>query len=222
MYRDPITNKRGTKKSIDKLKQKLNLGFEHVNRKELTLKKYLLNFFDFNKSPYFSRKILLDKDSISPDYVSTRRNAIENHIIPLLNDSFLVSEVNLAFLEEIQTKLILKKKLSSTSINQIMNSLSQALEYAKKDNLLPYNQPTKVESIRKNIKVRGILSNDETKQLISYLKSLKDPLPYLSISLALVTGMRSGELRALTTDQIKNGTIVIDRAYANIAKTKWK
>ncbi len=241
MYRDPITNKRGTKKSIDKLKQKLNLGFEHVNRleeatiiaqkaldsnlifntrKELTLKKYLLNFFDFKKSPYFSRKILLDKDSISPDYVSTRRNAIEKHIIPLLNDSFLVSDVNITFLEEIQTKLIFKKKLSSTSINQMMNSLSQALEYAKKDNLLPYNQPTKVESIRKNIKVRGILSNEETKQLISYLKTLKDPLPYLSISLALVTGMRSGELRALTTDQIKNGTIIIDRAYANIAKTK--
>jgi integrase len=241
MYRDPITNKRGTKKSIDKLKTKLNLGFDHVtrleeativaqkaldsdiifnSRKELTLNKYLLNFFDFEKSPYFTRKILLDKDSISPDYVSTRRNTIENHIIPLISDSFLVSDVNIQFLENIQTKLIYKKTLSSTTINQIMNSLSQALQYAKKDNLLHYSQATKIEAIRKNIKVRGILSNEETKKLMTYLKQQADNKTYLAVCLALVTGMRSGELRALNTNQIDTGIIVIDRAYANIAKTK--
>lgn len=241
MYRDPVTGKRGTKKSIDKLKIKLNFGFEHVTRleeainiaqraldqglifntkKEITLKKYLLNFFDFDKSPYFTRKILLDKDAISSDYVSTRRNAINKHILPLINDSFLVSDVDIKFLENLQTKLILKKNLSSTTINQIMNSLSQALEYSKKDNLLPYSQSTKVEAIRKNIKVRGILSNEETQNLMNYLKNCNDKKTYLAISLALVTGMRSGELRALTTDQIKNGTILVDRAYANIAKTK--
>lgn len=241
MYRDPITGKRGTKKSIDKLKKRLNLGFEHVSRldeamkiaqkaldeglifnsiKELTLKKYLLNFFDFNKSPYFTRKILLDKDSISPDYVSTRRNAIIKHLLPLIDDNFLISNVTLQFLEDIQTKLIYKNKLSSTSINQLMNSLSQALEYAKKENLLSISQATRVEAIRKNIKVRGILSNEETKNLMNYLKQSDDKKTYLAVSLALITGMRSGELRALTTDQIKDGLIVIDRAYANIAKTK--
>ena len=241
MYRDPITNKRGTKKSIDKIKRQLNLGFEHVsrleeatiiaqkaldediifnNRKEIHLNKYLLNFFDFEKSPYFSRKILLDKDSISPDYVSTRRNIIKNHVIPLISNSFCISEVSIAFLEDIQTKLITKKNLSSTTINQIMNSLSQALEYAKKENLLPYSQITKVEPIRKNIKARGILSNEETKNLMEYLKTSNDIKTYLAISLSLITGIRSGELRALTTDQIDNGLIVIDRAYANVAKTK--
>lgn len=241
MYRDPITNKRGTKKSIDKIKRQLNLGFEHVsrleeatiiaqkaldediifnNRKEIHLNKYLLNFFDFEKSPYFSRKILLDKDSISPDYVSTRRNIIKNHVIPLISNSFCISEVSIAFLEDIQTKLITKKNLRSTTINQIMNSLSQALEYAKKENLLPYSQITKVEPIRKNIKARGILSNEETKNLMEYLKTSNDIKTYLAISLSLITGIRSGELRALTTDQIDNGLIVIDRAYANLAKTK--
>ena len=241
MYRDPITNKRGTKKSIDKIKRQLNLGFDHVsrleeatiiaqkaldediifnNRKEIHLNKYLLNFFDFDKSPYFSRKILLDKDSISPDYVSTRRNIIKNHVIPLISNSFCISEVSITFLEDIQTKLITKKNLSSTTINQIMNSISQALEYAKKENLLPYSQITKVEPIRKNIKTRGILSNEETKNLMEYLKTSNDIKTYLAISLSLITGIRSGELRALTTDQIDNGLIIIDRAYANLAKTK--
>ncbi len=241
MYRDPITNKRGTKKSIDKIKRQLSLGFDHVsrleeatiiaqkaleeniifnNRKEIHLNKYLLNFFDFEKSPYFSRKILLDKDSISPDYVSTRRNIIKNHVIPLISNSFCIADVSITFLEDIQTKLITKKNLSSTTINQIMNSISQALEYAKKENLLPYSQITKVEPIRKNIKTRGILSNEETKNLMAYLKKSKDIKTYLAISLSLITGIRSGELRALTTDQIDNGLIVIDRAYANLAKTK--
>ena len=70
MYRDPITNKRGTKKSIDKIKRQLNLGFEHVsrleeatiiaqkaldediifnNRKEIHLNKYLLIFLILKK-----------------------------------------------------------------------------------------------------------------------------------------------------------------------------
>ncbi|MGD1822179.1 MAG: tyrosine-type recombinase/integrase [Pleomorphochaeta sp.] len=241
MYRDPITNKRGTKKSIDKLKRKLNLGFEHVtrlneaniiaqkaldndiiftNHKEKNLKKYLLKFFDYEKSPYFSRKLLLDKDSISPDYVSTRRNLIINHLLPLIDDSFSINNVNINFLEDIQTKLIHSNKLSSTTINQIMNSFSQALEYAKKDNLIKQNQFTKVDPIRKNIKVRGILTNDEISKVISHLKTQQDKTIYLAVSLALITGMRSGELRALTKIQIKNGIIIIDRAYANIAKNK--
>ncbi len=241
MYRDPVTNKRGTKKSIDKLKRNLNLGFEHVSRlneamviaqkalddgiifnntKELNLKKYILNFFDFEKSPYFSRKILLDKDSISPDYVSTRRNLLVNHLLPLIDNNYSLSNVNTAFIEDLQTKLIYSNKLSSTTINQIMNSFSQALEYAKKDNLINSNITTKVESIRKNIKVRGILTNDETSKLINYLKIQKDETIYLAVSLALMTGMRSGELRALTTEQIQDGIIVVDRAYANIAKNK--
>jgi len=241
MYRDPITNKRGTKKSIDKLKRMLNLGFEHVSRleeatiiaqkaldediifnskKEQNLKKYLLNFFDFDKSPYFSRKILLDKDSISPDYVSTRRNLISNHLLPLIDNNYSLSNVNITFIEELQTKLIHNNKLSSTTINQIMNSLSQALEYAKKENLINSNVTTKVESIRKNIKVRGILTNEETSKIINYLKMQKDETTYLAVSLALMTGMRSGELRALTTDQIEDGIIIVDRAYANIGKNK--
>ncbi len=241
MYRDPVTNKRGTKKSVNKLKSKLNLGFEHVSRrdeamiiaqkaldqgiifnqrKQLTLNEYLLNFYDFEKSPYFTRKILLDKDSISPDYVSTRRNAVENHIIPLISKDTLVSDINIQFLENVQTQLILKKQLSSTSINQLMNSISQALEYAKKENLLPYSQSTKVEAIRKNVKARGILTNDETKNLMTFLKENNDERVYLAVSLALITGMRSGELRILSREQIKNGLIVVDRAYANIAKTK--
>ncbi len=82
---------------------------------------------------------MLDSKSVSPDYVSTRRNLIKNHVIDLLTDDIKVSKIDLNYLELIQTNLVKKNKLSNTTINQIMGSISLSLEYAKKINLLNHS-----------------------------------------------------------------------------------
>jgi integrase len=241
MYRDPNTQKRLTKKSIDRLKSKLNLGYEIVTRREeatiiaqraldegiifnstkkLTLAQFLMEFYDLDRSEYFKRKLMLDSHSVSPDYIATRCNLIKNHVLPLIETDFELSRINLDKLESIQTQLVQKKKLSSTTINQIMGSISLALEFAKKKNYILQSTATKVDSIKAKGKTRGILTQEETTELMRYLKGLSNRRIYLSCYLSLVTGMRSGEIRALNTNNIKDALINVDVAYANIAGFK--
>ncbi len=241
MFRDPITNKRGTKKSIDKLKAALSLGYESVSRrdeaisiaqkalesniifshnKKLTFSSFILNFFDLEKSGYFKRKLMLDPNSVSIDYVSTRRNLIKNHVLPLIEEDEELSKLNLDKLESLQTDLVNKGNLSPTTINQIMSSLSLALEYAKKKNYINNSVSTKVDTINIKGKTRGILTQAETTEFMKYIKQLKNRRIYLSCYLSLVTGMRSGELRALRLENLKDNLIEIDSAYANLAGFK--
>lgn len=241
IYRDPITQKRMSKKSIDRLKQKLNLGFDGVtrrdeatiiaqkaldsgfifiNNKKLLLCDFLLDFYNLDKSDYFKRKLMLDPISVSVDYVATRRNLIKNHILPIIPNGFELSQINLDFLENIQTQLVNKKKLSATTINQIMSSISLALLYAKKKNFILPSVAVKVDNINIAGKIRGILSQDETRSLMTYLATCKNKRIYLSCYLSLVTGMRSGEIRALNINNIQNGIIKVDQAYANLAGFK--
>lgn len=241
MFRDPITGKRGTKKSIDKLKASLNMGYEAVSRrdeaiiisqkalesniifshnKKLTFSNFLLEFYDIEKSEYFKRKLMLDPNAISIDYVATRRNLIKNHITPIIPKEFELVKVDLNFLESIQTNLVNKGDLSSTTINQIMSSISLALEYAKKRNYIMQNITTKVDIINIKGKTRGILSQEETLAFMKYIKTLKNKRVYLSCYLSLITGMRSGELRALKIDNLQNNLIRVDSAYANLAGFK--
>ncbi len=241
MYRDPISQKRMTKKSVDKIKLQLNMGSELVTRrseaiiiaqkalesgiifitgKKLTLSSFLLNFYDFENSDYFKRKLMLDSNSVSADYVSTRRNLIKNHVVPLISDTFELSKINLDFLENIQTQLVNRDNLAPTTINQIMGSITLALNYAKKKNyILPYTA-IKVDNIKIKGKIRGILSQEETLNLMSYLTLHKNRRIYLSCYLSLVTGMRSGEIRALNTENIQNEIIYVEKAYANLAGFK--
>jgi integrase len=241
MYRDPITQKRMTKKSVDKLKSKLNLGFELVTRREeatiiaqkaldagiifldskkLTLSSFLLDFYNLDKSDYFKRKLMLDPHSVSIDYVSTRSNLIKNHVIPLIPKDIELNKINLDLLEKLQTTLVNKKQLSPTTINQIMGSISLALNYAKRKNFIASNISLKVDNIKISGKIRGILSQEETQKLMEFLSIQKNRRIYLSCYLSLVTGMRSGELRALNTKNIQNGIIQINEAYANLAGFK--
>ncbi|MBK5200840.1 MAG: tyrosine-type recombinase/integrase [Spirochaetaceae bacterium] len=241
MFRNPISGKRCTKKSIDKLKASLNMGYEVVNRrdeaiiiaqralesniifshnKKLTFSTFLLDFYDLEKSEYFKRKLMLDPHAISIDYVSIRRNLIQNHIIPLISKEFELVKVDLNFLETIQTDLVNRDNLSSTTVNQIMSSISLALEYAKKKNYITHSVTTKVDTINIKGKTRGILSQEETFTFMKYIKKLKNKRVFLSCYLSLVTGMRSGELRALKINNLQDNLIKIDTAYANLAGFK--
>jgi len=241
MYRDPETGTRLTKKSIDKLKGLIGEGNSHVSRKDeaiiiaqkvldkglifqnktnILLQDYLLTFFDWDKSSYFTRRRMLDAISVSPDYVTTRRNLIKNHLIPLIPSGYKVGQVTTPFLEKLQEALVEKATLSHSTINLIMGALSQSLEDAKKQSILPLTVATRVDNLSKNNRIRGILNQEESQKLLTYLSTLKDQRAYLSCTLSLLTGMRSGELRALTTNQIHQSVIIVDAAYADKAGRK--
>ncbi|HHT81258.1 MAG TPA: tyrosine-type recombinase/integrase [Spirochaetales bacterium] len=242
LFRNPETGERTNKKSVEKIRKELGIissspirrrdeaiiicqkaldeGIIFGKREPLSLYSYLKEFFDWDTSPYVERRNLLDPGSISKDYIATRQNLISNHILPRINTNLLLSTVTLNQLEQIQLSLVKEGRLASSTINICMGALSLALGEAQRRGLLPGNRTYKVRKLKSMHKARGILSEQELKDFMKYLKSDGERRIYLACLLALLTGMRSGELRALQFGSIGDGVITVDQAYADKAGLK--
>lgn len=239
LFRDPTTGKRMTKKSVEKIRERLGepMGNPILHREEairicdLAIQKgiygttcvnehyyltnYLTNFYDWEKSEYIKRRITLDPTSISRDYMATRCNLMKKHVVPLLSPTLFLQEVTLRNLEDLQYDLVRLTKLSKQTVNMAMQSVLFSLREAQRRNLLPNSVVLNLQPLKTSQRIRGILSEDEVKRYLAYAKGLDNKRIYLSALLALCTGMRSGELRALRREQVKESCIVVDRAFAN-------
>lgn len=246
LFRDPKTGKRTNKKSVEVLKKRLGdyspapvtrrseaeaicvqaLEQDMVFRKKDALRStkelgaYLSHFFDWETSPYIQRRLLLDPQGISKDYMHTRKNLVDTHVVPLLEKGALLSDVSLRQLEDLQFRLVKETSLSKGTVNMAMQAVVMALKEAQRRGDIPATTMLAVVPIKAQPRVRGIMTDEETSSYLAYAKNQDNPRLYLSAALALFTGMRSGELRALTTGQIKPGLIVVDRAYADQQGTK--
>lgn len=242
LYRDPETGVRLNKKSVEKLRKELGnhtdkpikrrdeavricqealeKGIVFNRQQDQTLTDYLMQFWDYDTSKYIERKNTLNPGAISRDYAYTRRLLFKKHVQPLLPTGLKLSQVRMRHLKDIQYRLIKGGKLANATINIAMSTLLIALRDAENEGRIPTGTIKKLPVLQNKQKDRGILSEDELQQLLGYMEEHCDKRIYLASTISVITGMRSGELRALTAQQIKNGLIVVDQAYANLGGRK--
>jgi len=242
LFRDPVTGARKTKKSVEVLrKESGDSSTTPIERKEeaeaicrkalennfkknadvsLTVGEYLMRFYDWETSEYIKRRITLDPDSISKDYMLTRKNLITNHVLPIIPTTIFLKDIHLSFLEDLQFSLVKFSKLTKTTINMCMQSVIFALKEAQRRGDIPLQIPLSVKTLKATSRIRGIMTDDEIKSYLAYAKTVSNKRVYLSAILSLLTGMRSGELRALAPEQIQQDMIIVDRAYADQAGEK--
>ncbi len=242
LFRNPETGQRTNKKSVEKIRKDLGIvssapikrrdeailicqkaldeGILFGKKDNLSFHTYLERFFDWQESPYVERRNLLDPGSISKDYIATRQNLISNHILPRIHTNLLLSAVTLDQLEQIQLSLVKEAKLASSTINICMGAVSLALGEAQRRGLLSSANSYAVRPLKSMHKTRGILSEDELKAFMQYLKKEGEQRIHLACLLSLLTGMRSGELRALQFTSVGEDMITVDQAYANLAGLK--
>ncbi|HKL59836.1 MAG TPA: tyrosine-type recombinase/integrase [Sphaerochaeta sp.] len=242
LFRNPDTGERTNKKSVEKIRKELGIvtsapikrrdeailicqkaldeGIIFGKKEPLSFHAYLQRFFDWETSPYVERRNLLDPGSISQDYIATRKNLISNHILGRIHTNLLLSAVTLNYLEQIQLALVKDGKLASSTINICMGAVSLALGEAQRRLLLSSSNTYKVRPLKSMHRMRGILSEDELKTFMQFMKKDGEERIYLACLLSLLTGMRSGELRALQFTAIGEDLITVDQAYANMAGLK--
>lgn len=248
LFRDPVTGSRTNKKSVEVLRTKLGLpgttpitrrteaesicaqalasGLVFAKRKKIApadsmkLSVYLAQFYDWDVSDYIKRRLVIDPQSLSKDYMATRRNLIQKHVLPLLDKSLLLKDVALKDLEDLQYELAKAGDLSKSTINMALQAVTNALKEAQRRGLLPSGTSLSIKPLKAKSRLRGILTDEEIEAYLAFAKKQDNQRMYLSALLSLFTGMRSGELRALSVEQIKDGMIVVDRAYADRQGTK--
>lgn len=242
LFRNPETGERTNKKSVEKLRKDLGIistapikrrdeailicqkaldeGIIFGRKEPLSFYSYLKRFFAWDESPYVERRNLLDPGSISKDYIATRQNLISNHILPLIHPNLLLSAVTLNQLEQIQLTLVKEGKLASSTINICMSAVSLALGEAQRRGLVSGVNSYTVRALKSMHRMRGILSEEELKAFMQFMKREGEERIYLACLLSLLTGMRSGELRALQFTSVGDDLITIDQAYADKAGIK--
>ena len=171
LFRDPKTGKRTNKKSVEVLKKRLGdyspapvtrrseaeaicvqaLEQDMVFRKKDALRStkelgaYLSHFFDWETSPYIQRRLLLDPQGISKDYMHTRKNLVDTHVVPLLEKGALLSDVSLRQLEDLQFRLVKETSLSKGTVNMAMQAVVMALKEAQQNGYAERNPEADIE-----------------------------------------------------------------------------
>lgn len=225
-YLDRETGRQGTAKSIDVLKEKLGIrDFSSVTRRDeavIIAKKaldsglifsdasailfadYCLDFWAFDTSEYIAMRNSHKPGSIGREYALNMTYSLNKHIIPFIPQGLKLQSVTTKLLDEIVQSLF-DKGLSSGSIQIIAYSFLLPLKEAERVGYIAENPAKRMIRIARTEKARGCLSSEEMEALCQLLRSEKGKMHtsyYLAIVLAICTGMRSGEIRALNVEDL--------------------
>ena len=149
------------------------------------------------------------------NYLHTADGALKNHILPFFGE-MLVSAITKRKIEEWVDNLK-DKKISNRSINLYLTFLKQVFHYLKATEVVS-NDPTDGFSLSVPVKKeRGILSDNEVKDLMneasidSYWQGNRKM--YLANLISCLTGMRIAEIYALKEENINETFINVAHSF---------
>ena len=230
-YLDKESGKQMNAKSIDVLKERLGIGeFRAVTRRDeavIIAKKaldsglifsseadrpfidYCIDFWDYENSPYIRARNAAKADSIGKEYAHNMRFFLRKHVEPHIAPKLKLINVQTRHLDNVISEIKEESGLASGTMQLISLSFTLPLKEAYRRGIIKENPALKMLKITRVEKERGCFSYDECISILSYLKAHEKeiyPSYYLAIVLAMLTGMRSGEVRALNIRDIEKSS----------------
>jgi len=158
------------------------------------------------------------KNSVRPATYSSYHHNIEAHIRPALGDM----EIQKIRPEHIQTLLNSMSRgtgkdapLAPWTVLKVKNIISGAMEQAIRNQIIPYNPAKSAVPPKLDQKEIRVLSESEQKQFLQAVEGHRLEALY---KLALATGMRRGELMALSWDcvDLKTKSITVKGSISRV------
>lgn len=173
---------------------------------------YAKDFYIYEKCPYI-------RDRLAHGYKYSQKNAksnryyLEHYILPYFKDDAIeaitAGKVNswLIYLPD-------EAEISNKTANNVLTLIRQILSMAVQDGLVPDNVALKVKPLSKSAdsKRRVAFTKEQIKQILT---GWDNNIARTACFLASVTGMRSGEIRALWQDQLHRDYIEVNASYNN-------
>ena len=225
-YINPDTGVQETAKSIDVLKERLNLGcgFTVKDRdsaaiiagkaleaglvfssaSSMSFNSYCKAFWDYETSEYVTLRNRLKPDSIGREYCMNMLGNYRNHVEPVIPERTRLGSVTVEMLDRVVSHA-LSSGMASGSVQMIVLSFSIPLKEAVRRRIIKSNPASCLMKIPRSEKERGIMSMDELARLMALVDSRPGDRIAMAVKLSLTTGMRSGEVRALTSRNITLG-----------------
>lgn len=172
------------------------------------------NFFIFGKCEYCF------DNGIRNTYADNCLSRMNNHIIPILG-KVKFSELTTRKIEAWQRKLLSSetKKLSVKSVRECKTVLRIILSSARSDGYLTNDIMKSVKKLPQHSrKVRGILTESEVRNLFGPGSLEKywnnQHYYYIASLLACFSGMRQGEILALTPEKVFENHILVNQSWS--------
>lgn len=184
-------------------------------KNDILLKKFLLNFWDWEKSEYIREKLRSEK-SIGKTYCLTCFHYVRDYWIPFFGSKLLgeISRQDLKkFLDHIQ-----ELKRSNSAKNQIWLAGAQALRWAYHNEFIERDITAGLGGFSGKKKRREILTPELVKALFSV--DWNDQRYKLANLLAMCTGLRAGEIRALRKCDLGESCLYIRHSWNDIEGLK--
>ena len=198
-------------------KQKLKRGFDRKKDAQEWERNFLDQFAtspDITFDALYRKYVRFKENRIRPTTLENQKNAMEHHIIPFFHNQ-IVSEITPEDVVEWQTQL-LAKKFSASHTRQINAYLRMLFKYAV--NYLGLPKSPVIAQICKPEKGNiDFWTPDEYKR---FSDSIKDNIElYTAFEILFYTGMRKGELLALTLQDVdySTKTITINKTLAYVS-----
>lgn len=232
---DPNTSLIMTAKSVDVLKEQMGLGYATSvrskakaaviaqkalesgmifgDRSQITFVDFCRDFWDYENSAYVKTRNAIKPNSIGREYCKNMLINFNLHVAPEFNEKLRIQNVTVRQLDTLVRKLLAEGKISNGTIQLVIISFSQPLKEALRQGLIMRNPSENLLRVARRDKTRGVLTYEEC---IFFCDKAREMFKsgklyssyYLAITLAISTGMRSGEIRALKTENIVESDLV--------------
>lgn len=204
----------GEKSKVKALLYLQNLDLTKENKKKIIFFDYFSSWFKKETCPYY-------KDSkrnghvLSTSYLRNGRICLDKYLLPYWGN-FELNRIKTYQIEEWKFYLLEKTKLSNKSVYTYLSFLGAMLGYAYRHDVIDTNPFDKVKKPAKNSKQRGILTKEEATAVFN--KPWSNQKAYYANYLAMLTGMRAGEILALKKSDFKDDYILVQHSYDEVAK----
>lgn len=193
--------------------EQLKAGNEYVKGGNISLAEYAKDFFAYDGRWATDKKARGLRLSLA--HCKNMTALLNNRLLPVFG-SIPINQINRGMIKQFRNELYLKG-YSGGSINKTLTGLKLILESAEEEEIIP--AVPRIDRAADNPKVKGILTIEEAKCLFS--TEWPDIRGYTANLLAATTGLRLGELQALTIGDIhfKDRYIVVSKAWDHSSRT---
>ena len=205
--------KQSTKRGFDTKREALEWEREQQRKSQSTLNMSFKSFIDL----YTRDK----KPRLRPSTWETKEHMIRTKIVPYFSDS-RICDINASDIIQWQNEMMISlrkdgKPYSPTYLKSVHNQISAIFNHAVRFYGLSVNPAAKVGSIgKKEAQEMSFWTKDE---YLKFADAMMDkPLSYYAFEMLYWTGIRSGELLALTPSDFnfERGTVEINKTYQRI------
>ncbi|WP_449189523.1 tyrosine-type recombinase/integrase [Treponema lecithinolyticum] len=176
----------------------------------MTLQEYASEFWDYERSLFVSQR-LKSGHAIGKSYCKKMQYITHRYVYPVIGGTEL-SNITIKIVDDFL--LGLSDNRTYATISDVRKSICAPLRFAHRQGLLQQDISSGIIKFAVSSKPRGILTPKEVKALFKL--RWDNPKVYTANLLASKTGMRIGEILALTKNDIKKDCIIVNKSYSLI------